>query len=54
MKLFFASVTHVSQIGVREQIERKKERKYIYWTAHTSKTDTEVTKKKKTEVNTHK
>jgi hypothetical protein len=33
-------------------IERKKERKYIYWTAHTSKTDTEVTEK--TEVNTHK
>jgi hypothetical protein len=33
--------------------ERKKEeRKYIYWTAHTSKTDTEVTEK--TEVNTHK
>jgi hypothetical protein len=32
--------------------ERKKEGKYIYWTAHTSKTDTEVTEK--TEVNTHK
>jgi hypothetical protein len=33
-------------------LKEKKERKYIYWTAHTSKTDTEVTKK--TEVNTHK
>jgi hypothetical protein len=39
-------------IGVRER-KKKKERKYIYWTAHTSKTDTGVTKKK-TEVNTHK
>jgi hypothetical protein len=32
--------------------KKKKERKYIYWTAHTSKIDTEVTEK--TEVNTHK
>jgi hypothetical protein len=37
--------TPLSGIRVGKRFERKKERKYIYWTAHTSKTDTGVTKK---------
>jgi hypothetical protein len=36
---------HIISDNCKYILERKKERKYIYWTAHTSKIDTEVTEK---------